>query len=282
MGSGAGSDSGDSSGVSDTGDQGSEAANNAATDAGAASVGAGGGVSDTGDLGSEAANVSATASGAASVGAGEDPSTPVDPSPPATETIEGYVAGLDPSASPTESIRNYVDNLKANVLAQPVRSVMSPTMTALKTAAQTVLATSMLDDARFTSEEAAGDGDGTTQTIDVEAVLPYYISDQEAVPSQALAFFRGLDAPDVNILSRYGNAKQNIQNVLGDVTNQFGYGMSDQSNIFAGTLADIPETQEPITTTDFYTGTFGDINTGVSTPQTNNFFDNYLTEEGLI
>ena len=79
-GGGDGDSGGNDSGVSDTGDMGSEADNNAATDSGAASVGAGGdsGPSDTGDLGSEAENVSSTQSGEASVGAGPDPSTPTD------------------------------------------------------------------------------------------------------------------------------------------------------------------------------------------------------------
>jgi hypothetical protein len=49
---------------------GSEAANNAATDAANASAGIGGGPTDTGDLGSEAANNAATAAAAASVGMG--------------------------------------------------------------------------------------------------------------------------------------------------------------------------------------------------------------------
>jgi hypothetical protein len=61
---------GSGGGGTDTGDMGSEAANNAATDAANASVGMGGGPTDTGDLGSEAANDAATAAGAASVGMG--------------------------------------------------------------------------------------------------------------------------------------------------------------------------------------------------------------------
>jgi hypothetical protein len=71
-GGGGDSDSGGNDGSSsstDTGDMGSEAANNAATDSANASAGVGGGSSDTGDLGSEAANVGATqsASGSSSV-----------------------------------------------------------------------------------------------------------------------------------------------------------------------------------------------------------------------
>jgi hypothetical protein len=71
--------------ATDTGDMGSEAANNAATDAANASVGAGGdsggsdststgtaNATDTGDMGSEAANNAATDAANASVGAGGD------------------------------------------------------------------------------------------------------------------------------------------------------------------------------------------------------------------
>jgi hypothetical protein len=63
-------DGGSGGGGTDTGDMGSEAANNAATDAANASAGIGGGPTDTGDLGSEAANNAATAAAAASVGMG--------------------------------------------------------------------------------------------------------------------------------------------------------------------------------------------------------------------
>jgi hypothetical protein len=66
---GAGGGGGDGGGT-DTGDMGSEAANNAATDSANASAGIGGGPTDTGDLGSEAANNAATAAAAASVGMG--------------------------------------------------------------------------------------------------------------------------------------------------------------------------------------------------------------------
>jgi hypothetical protein len=69
-GNGGSGDGGSGGGGTDTGDMGSEAANNAATDAANASVGMGGGPTDTGDLGSEAANNAATAAAAASVGMG--------------------------------------------------------------------------------------------------------------------------------------------------------------------------------------------------------------------
>ena len=69
--------------ATDTGDMGSEAANNAATDAANASVGAGGdststgtaNATDTGDMGSEAANNAATDAANASVGAGDGSSS---------------------------------------------------------------------------------------------------------------------------------------------------------------------------------------------------------------
>jgi hypothetical protein len=69
-GNGGSGDGGSGGGGTDTGDMGSEAANNAATDAANASAGIGGGPTDTGDLGSEAANNAATAAAAASVGMG--------------------------------------------------------------------------------------------------------------------------------------------------------------------------------------------------------------------
>jgi hypothetical protein len=69
-GNGGSGDGGSGGGGTDTGDMGSEAANNAATDSANASAGIGGGPTDTGDLGSEAANNAATAAAAASVGMG--------------------------------------------------------------------------------------------------------------------------------------------------------------------------------------------------------------------
>jgi hypothetical protein len=69
-GNGGSGDGGSGGGGTDTGDTGSEASNNAATDAANASAGIGGGPTDTGDLGSEAANNAATAAAAASVGMG--------------------------------------------------------------------------------------------------------------------------------------------------------------------------------------------------------------------
>jgi hypothetical protein len=69
-GDGGSGDGGSGGGGTDTGDMGSEAANNAATDSANASAGIGGGPTDTGDLGSEAANNAATAAAAASVGMG--------------------------------------------------------------------------------------------------------------------------------------------------------------------------------------------------------------------
>jgi hypothetical protein len=69
-GNGGSGDGGSGGGGTDTGDMGSEAAKNAATDAANASAGIAGGPTDTGDLGSEAANNAATAAAAASVGMG--------------------------------------------------------------------------------------------------------------------------------------------------------------------------------------------------------------------
>jgi hypothetical protein len=66
---------GDGGNATDTGDMGSEAANNAASNsATSGGTSGGGGVSDTGDMGSEAANVSSTQSGATSVGVGAESS----------------------------------------------------------------------------------------------------------------------------------------------------------------------------------------------------------------
>lgn len=246
MGSSSGSDSG-SSGVSDTGDFGSEAANNAATDSGAASVGAGGGSSDTGDLGSEAANNAATQAANESVGIGEDEDgitvysyTPEELNEQQLTAAQlAYDVGLtqpvDPSAPPTETITSFTQNLMANIKSSPFSFALSPTGTALKTAAQTIAANYLTGNLGFGTTDTGegtgtitGEGDGE---IPVETVLPYIIGGGGEQPSQVLSYFSGLQQQP-SLLSRYGQAKQTISSIIGDIPSQYGYQQPTQSNFY--------------------------------------------------
>lgn len=139
-GGGGDSDSGgNDSGVSDTGDMGSEAANEASTDAGAASVGAGDS-SDTGDLGSEAANVEASlsATGQSGLGSGD---TGLGGSPTDVGTSHtGDSTNVDPSDGITqytetksESLRAALDTYKAEQAAGLRPSNLTTTAASLVT-----------------------------------------------------------------------------------------------------------------------------------------------------
>jgi len=246
MGSSSGSDSG-SSGATDTGDMGSEAANNAATDAANASVGAGGGSSDTGDLGSEAANNAATQAANESVGIGaDDPGITVysyTPEEMAEQQLTAaqlsYDLGLtqptDPSPTPTDTITSYTKNLMANIKSNPIGFAVSPTGTALKTAAQTVAANYLTGNITFGTTDT-GEGTGTITgegngEIPVETVLPYIIGGGGEQPSEVLSYFGGLQQQP-SLLSRYGQAKQTISSIIGDIPSQYGYQQPMQSNFY--------------------------------------------------
>lgn len=199
--------------ATDTGDLGSEAANVAATQSGAASVGVGSGVTDTGDLGSEAANVAATVSGAASVGLDSTSFTN-----PYSKT--GMVA---------KNISNYMKgNIGETALASALTAITGIPGLAALNAYFSVYGSPISSTVSGVSSDDAGGGDTGTA---ITSVAPYLIGNTQAQPSQVLQYFSNLqNQPQTDgLLSRYDQAKQNISGILG-TNNQLG--VSNTSNFY--------------------------------------------------
>jgi len=200
-------------GVSDTGDLGSEAANVAATQSGAASVGAGSGVTDTGDLGTEAENVAATVSGAASVGLDSTSFTN-----PYSKT--GMIA---------KNISNYMKgNIAETALASALTAITGIPGLAALNAYNSIYGSPISSTVSGVSSDDVGGGDTGTA---ITSVAPYLIGNTQAQPSQVLQYFSNLqNQPQAEgLLSRYDQAKQNVSGILG-TNNQLG--ASNTSNFY--------------------------------------------------
>ena len=205
--------SGGGGGSTDTGDLGSEAANVAATQSGAASVGAGSGVTDTGDLGTEAENVAATVSGAASVGLDSTSFTN-----PYSKT--GMIA---------KNISNYMKgNIAETALASALTAITGIPGLAALNAYNSIYGSPISSTVSGVSSDDVGGGDTGTA---ITSVAPYLIGNTQAQPSQVLQYFSNLqNQPQAEgLLSRYDQAKQNISGILG-TNNQLG--ASNTSNFY--------------------------------------------------
>lgn len=262
-GGGGDSDSGgNDSGVSDTGDMGSEAANEASTDAGAASVGAGDS-SDTGDLGSEAANVEASLSatgqsdlGSGDTGPGGSPtdvgishtgdSTDVDPSDGITQYTE----------TKSESLRAALDTYKAEQAAGLRPSNLTTTAASLVTGLPIGTLSMSLgvmnaynarrgNTTTSTTGSTASTGttgllDDTTSDGDSNEPIIYQTSTPLNNPadSAAIDFFANVKALDTR--ERYDLAKQKIAGITRpqaiDVQNSPYYNYLQKFNLNKGII----------------------------------------------